>query len=227
MEATAIDQFWGLVRGAIALSPTAFQRINQLPYGTAAALYVVLLAGLSQAIGQGIVLFINRVKPFRFLLSLVIAAVLFAVSVGFWGVSTWLVARFLFGEQYAAESVLRSLGLAFAPQIFACFVALPYLGVPISIVLSVWSFLAFLTGLQTTLGLDLWQSFFCTALGWAVYEVLRRTIGRPVAAIGRQIANRTAGVKLVTNLRDLEAVVEAGVQRVTGQPRDRHDRRSR
>lgn len=215
MAETALDRFWELVSGALALNPEAFKLIQTLPLSTRAALYIVLLAGFSQALGQGLVLFINRVKPFRFVLSLLIASILFAFGYIFWTLSTWLASNLLFGWDTSFFAVVRTLGLAYAPLMLSFFVALPYLGVPISVLLSVWSFLTFLTGLRVALGIGVWQAFWCSALGWAVFEVLQRTIGRPVAGVGRWLANTAAGVTLVTNLRELEQIVETGVQRAS------------
>ncbi len=215
MVETALDRFWELVTGAIALKPMAFELIQMLPFSTRTALYIVLLAGFSQAIGQGIVLFINRVKPLRFVLSLLIASILFAFGYIFWTLSTWLASNLLFGWDTSFLVVARTLGLAYAPLMLSFFVALPYLGVPVSVLLSLWSFLTFLTGLKVALGIGVWQAFWCSALGWAVFEVSQRTIGRPVAVAGRWLANTAAGVNLVTNLRDLEQIVETGVQRTS------------
>lgn len=219
MVETALDRFWQLVLGAIALNPTVFKLIQTLPLGTTTALYIVLLAGFSQAIGQGIVLFINRVKPFRFILSLLIASILFAVSYIFWTLSTWIACNILLWGNASYDVVARTLGLAFAPLSLSFFVALPYLGVPLSVLLSVWSLSAFLTGLQAALGIGFWEAFWCSALGWVVFQVLQRTIGRPVAALGLWLASIGAGVKLVTDLKKLEQIVEHRWQPVPGNNR--------
>lgn len=224
MTETALNRFWELVGGALALNPDTFRSLETLDYSTRTALIVVLLAGFSQAIGQGIVLFMNRVKPFRFVLSLVIAAILFAFGYMFWTMSTWLAGELFFTRGVSLDVVTEILGFAYAPQLLSFFVALPYLGVPIGIVLSIWSFLASLIGLQVALELDLWQAFWCGILGWVVFEILQRTIGRPVAAIGRWVANTTAGVSLITNLQELEKIVETGMQQVS-QPKKPPSRR--
>lgn len=179
------------------------------------ALSVVLLAGLANALAQATVLFINRVKPFRFVLSLLIGTILFAFSYIFWTLSTWITSSLLFGKFTSYPAVAGTLGLAYAPQILSFFIALPYLGVPISVLLSVWSFLAFLTGLKVVLGVTTWQAFWCSVLGWGVFQVIQRTIGRPVAAIGRWLKNTAAGVNLVTNLEELEQTVQPTIQNFT------------
>lgn len=210
MPETAIQRFWELVFAAIHLNPAAFQLIQTLPLGRRAAFLVLLIAGFSQAIGQATVLFINRVRPVRFVLSLVISSVLFAVSTGFWIGSTWLVSHFLFGSRASLETVFRILGLAQAPLIFSFFVALPYLGSPIYALLSLWTLLGLVVGLDVLVGLSPWQAFFCGALGWIVFQALQRTIGRPATLAGRWLTNTAAGMQLVTNVQELEKLIETG-----------------
>jgi len=201
---------WDIGVGAISLNPGAYRHLIQSPSGGLISLGVLLLAGLSEAIAQGIVLFVNRVKPLRFVLSLAIAAILFSFGFLFWAGSTWIVLKLFFRTSAPFAQLLITLAISFAPKIFSIFIALPYLGVPISIALSIWSFLAFLVGIQATLGLDLWQGFWCGVLGWTVLQVLERTIGRPVATIGQWIRNSAAGVPLVTDLKDLERIIAQG-----------------
>ncbi|MGF1480472.1 MAG: hypothetical protein ACFB4I_13430 [Cyanophyceae cyanobacterium] len=205
MTETALDQFWQLIGGAIALRPHAFEQIHFLPLNTQVALLVAFLAGLSQGIGQGIVLFVNRVKPVRFGLSLVIGAILYAFSYVFWALSTWLVIRLF--QTTTLLAVVRTLGLAYAPLLLSFLAAIPYFGVPVLVVLSLWSLLAFVVGLKAIAGLGLWSGFVCAALGWAVFQVLQRTIGRPIAKLGQQLKNIVAGVELVTDLKKIEQIV--------------------
>ncbi|MEC4986666.1 MAG: hypothetical protein SAJ37_02940 [Oscillatoria sp. PMC 1068.18] len=217
MTETALDQLCELGLRAIALDATAFEQIQTLPLNNLTALLFALIAGFSQAVGQAIVLFINRVKPLRFLLSLLIAALLYVFSYIFWALSTWIAAIILFAKYPSVVFIARTLGLAYAPLSFSFLVALPYLGIPISVILSVWSFLAFLTGLKA-LGLGIWQAFFCAALGWAVFQLSQRTIGRPITWLGNWLENSVAGVKLVTDLKAIEEVVETGWEKTQVSP---------
>lgn len=189
--------------------------IEALPQGgSRTAVLIVFLAGFSQALGQGIVLFINQVRPLRFALSLMIATILFAFGFVFWVFSTWLASLILYQRDAidAVIPVIRTLGLSYTPLLFSIFIALPYFGIPVSIVLSVWSFISSLIGLKVALGLDTNQAFLCSALGWLVFQVLQRTIGRPLAGLGRWLSNTAAGVTLVTNLREMEELL------ITGRP---------
>lgn len=201
---TALDHFWQLVWGAIALKPEAFNFIKTLPSATQAADKVVILAGLSQAIGQSIILFINRVKPFRFVVSLGISALLFGFGYLFWALSTWAMKNLFYPPDIPFTDVRSTLGFAYAPQLFSFLIALPYLGVPINIILSIWSFISLLLGLTISLNLDVFDAAICGTLGWLVVQVLQRTVGKPVANFGRWLSNSAAGVNLVTDLKEIE-----------------------
>lgn len=209
-EMTAIEQFWTLIRGASALHPDAFRAMENHPNGTLIAVIVILLAGLSQSIGQGIVLFLNQVKPIRFVLSLGIAALLFVFSTGFWVFSVWAVSHLVYGSEASFLKVFRVLGLSYAPLLWSFLVALPYLGVPIEVVLSIWSLLAFVRGFSVVTDLERWQVLGSAILGWFVLQVMQRTIGRPAIALGHWVSNTVAGAPLVTNLRELEQTVKSG-----------------
>ena len=86
-----LDQFWEAIGYVFALNAEAFRIATTLPAGLKLALGVVVLAGLSQEIGQIVILFLNRIKPGRFVFSLLINALLFAF--GFLALvgSTWLI----------------------------------------------------------------------------------------------------------------------------------------
>jgi len=69
MTETTLDHFWQLVFGAIALKAEAFELMQTLPCEQGSIVRCTN-CWLCSASAQGIVLFLNRVKPFRFLLSL-------------------------------------------------------------------------------------------------------------------------------------------------------------
>jgi len=160
------QQFWHLIAEVLALNPEIYTKLAESPYSRIIALLIFLAAGLSQAIGQSFVLFVNRVRPLRFFLSLGVAAFLFAFAYIFWAWSIWFVGHFIFRAQLQLPSVMSWVALSYAPQLFGFLVALPYLGIPISVVISIWSLLSLVTGLQNLGSLSFWMAFACAGLGW-------------------------------------------------------------
>lgn len=212
MTDTALDQFWHLVSSALTLNPEAFELINTLPLGGRVALLVVLAAGMAQAIGQSIVLYINQVKPIRFGLSLTFAAFLFAIAYGFWSLSIWFVGNLIFNLNLEFGEVAPIIGLSYAPQMLGFLVAIPYLGVPIGVILSIWSFLAVIVSFESLTQLDTWPAFSCAVLGWLFHQLCQRTIGRPITALGHWLMNTVAGTQLVLSKAELQNRIRAGYQ---------------
>ena len=198
MNETALDRFWELLGWVLALKFEAFEQINTLPHGSTVALLVVLAAGLSQVLAQSIILFINRVKPVRFVFSLLIGSVVFAFGYIFLVISTWLIGFAPFTIEAPFGVVARTLGFSYAPLIFSLFGAMPYLGEPILSLLSLWHLLAMVVGIAAASNTGVWQAFGTVALGWVMLWVLQRTIGQPIASFGRWVTSQVAGVELVT-----------------------------
>jgi hypothetical protein len=208
---TAINQFWSLVSGVFWLDVKTFASINNLPLSLIASILVVLLAGLSQTFGQSVMLFINRVRPVRFLLSLAIAAVLFVFNYNFWVFSTWLVAEWLFEVNLPLIEVIKTLGFSYAPLLLGFLMVIPYFGMPILVVLSIWTLLAIATGLGTISNLTIWQAFECCLGGWLVLQLSQRVVGKAIARITSSLVDWVAGVELITEPDYLEQMLYSGL----------------
>ena len=208
---TALNQFWNLVSGVLLLNSETFTQINRLPLGLIASILVVLLAGLSQTFGQSVMLFVNRVRPLRFILSVAIAAVIFVFNYNFWVLSTWLVAGWLFGVDLPLVDIIKTLGFSYAPLLLGFLMVIPYFGMPILIVLSIWTLMAIATGLGVISNLGIWQAFECCLGGWIVLQISQRVVGKAIARITSKIVDWVAGVELITEPDYLEQMLYSGL----------------
>ncbi|MFM7449013.1 MAG: CAAX protease [Leptolyngbyaceae cyanobacterium] len=211
MPENSLSQFGELVGGAFALQSAAFQRVTALP-DFWLALLVVLLAGLSLAVGQSIILFINRVQPIRFVFSLLLNAILFVFGFLFLVFSTWLICQLPWSVQVSFPTLVKVVGLAYAPLLFSFLGALPYLGYPILALLSVWNLLAIVAGFAALTSISWAAAFSYVAFGWFVKQVLENTIGKPIAQFGKELADRVAGVELAQNRAELTELVRSGIK---------------
>lgn len=191
-----IGRAWGL-------DPEIYRWVMLAAEGGWVALVVVALAGISEAVGQSVVLFLNRITPRRFVLALLLSAGTHVVGFFFWAATVWLVAAYLFDQTTAYNLLTRAMGLAYAPQILSFFVLTPYLGALFSLGIGVWSLLATLTAVQVALGLTVWEALACSGLGWLLLQGWRRTLGRPLLAFQRYLQRRAAGKPLQVTLADL------------------------
>ncbi|NDJ17989.1 CAAX protease [Myxacorys almedinensis] len=207
-----LNQLGDLISGAFFFGQDAFQRVVRIPQGQAIALLVVLLAGLSLGIGQSVILFANRVKPVRFILSLLLNAILFAFGFLFLVFSTWLIGLLPGFVQIAWGNLVEAFGLSYTPLLFGFLGALPYLGSPILNVLSVWHLLQMVTAVSAVGQVGGATAFTHVALGWAMLQLLQGTIGQPIARLGQKLDRKVAGVDLVKQRSQIAARVEADLE---------------
>ncbi|MCL4859742.1 MAG: hypothetical protein KJZ93_10075 [Caldilineaceae bacterium] len=198
------------IRQALRLEPSIFAAIQQASGGIWLALAIVFLACLSESVGQSIILFINHVRPRRFVLALLIATLSRVSGFLLWSICVWLVISLLFGRAMPVVSVASAVGLAYAPQLLAFFVLTPFLGNPFSILLSLWSMLAIIVAVRIGFNLEMWQAVVTSGLGWLLIQVWQRTLGRPVYALGRWIERRAAGVPLRYSTHDVPRLRRRG-----------------
>jgi hypothetical protein len=133
MDGSFFQHFWDVVGGGLRLDPQVFVKAGDSVQDRWVTTAIILLAGLSQAIGQSIVLFANRVKPFRFILSLTMASLIYFATFFFWMLCIWFVVDVVFQGEFQVLSIGRTLTICYAPQILGFLIALPYFGMPISL----------------------------------------------------------------------------------------------
>ncbi len=208
-----LNQLDDLIGGSFSLDQSAFQTAVDLPAGQTAALLVVLTAGLSLAVGQSIILFINQVQPLRFVFSLLLNAVLFTCGFLFLVFSTWLIGWIPGLVHVPWRDLVTALGLGYAPLGFSFLAALPYLGVPIFNLLSVWHLLAMVVGFSAIANVSGADAFVHVAFGWVMLRLLEGTVGQPIAQLGRGLAQRVAGVDLANNRSELKEKVRSGPEK--------------
>lgn len=203
MSDVELPGFLDALRLALRLEPTLYVQLQHHALGIVYAALIVLLAVCSESLGQSIVLFLNRVRPRRFVLALSITTASNIVGYFLWTLTIWSVGSLLTQTHQSWRAVAVVVGLAYAPQIFAFFELTPYLGNLIWGVLSLWSMIAIVVALHFGLGMATWQALLVSALGWIVMQALRRTVGRPILHLRTNLQRRAAGVPLTVKKNDV------------------------
>lgn len=195
--------FFETVQQALELDSDIFRQITIAPSGLLTALVVVALAGLSEALGQSLILFVNRISPQRFGYAILLSTGTHVVGYLFWTATIWLLGIYLFHRDATYATLGRAVGLAYAPQLLSFFILTPYLGSLFALCIAVWSLLATVIAVQAGLQLTLWQAVICAGIGWLLVQAWRRTLGRPLLRFEQWLHRRTAGVPLQWTLNDL------------------------
>lgn len=178
-----IGEMQRLCGGAFAADAEAFRRAATTAGARDAAFALAVIAGLSEVVGQSIVLFVNRVPLYRVTISLVLTALLFPLMAVVWTASALVFARIadpaLDMAQWASiGDIAGVVALAFAPRLFGVLSIAPYIGPGIGRVLDLWVMALVIFGLQTALDAPLAAAATAGALGWLAQYLLRRLLGR-------------------------------------------------
>jgi hypothetical protein len=152
---------------------------------------VLLLAGLSFALSDSVVLVINRVPRVRFVATSVALAGLSFAAALLWVGTIWLLAAGLFGRASSADGLLLA-GFAYVPLTLSVFTLVPYLGLALEPVLSAWAMLAMVVAVMAAFGMDFFPALGCTVPGWVLTRVGPRLSGWPLARLSGQASHRRA-----------------------------------
>lgn len=201
-----VDSLLETIGLALKLDESVFHTGQASPSALWVALLIVCLAAVSEAVGQSIVLFLNRVRPYRFVLSLSLIAGSNVIGYFFWVGCVWLAGRFVFGQEESFWQIASVVGLAYAPQLFAFLVLIPYFGNPVGVALWLWSMAAVVVAMRVGMGIDTWQAAAMGALSWLLLQGWRRSLGRPIYALGRGVQRRAAGAPLDVSLDDVRTL---------------------
>ena len=210
MVPTVAPDLWTGLRGVLTLDGQTFVAGVHFKDAMLVGLLVVAIAAFSLALGQIVVLFANRIKPARFVLSLLCSALLFAFTFAFLVLSTWALTLVNKGIHISPQALLIVLAFSYAPLAFSFLEGLPYLGIGIHWMLRTWNLLAMVIGVSAVAALPIAQAATLVIVGWLVLVTAQQTIGRPIAQLGDRVMDWVSGVRFeVDEERALETVLGA------------------
>lgn len=193
-----IAQVMNAIRLGLSMSPQTLAVVQVPPNAGWVAVGLVVLAGISMLLGQSVSLFMNRVTPKRFALSLLVNGLLFVAGIFFWAFLVWLLGNFLLAESTTYRQMLLIIALSYAPFVFGFLILLPYAGIPVQVLLYVWSMLAAVRGVDYLFQATLLPSLVVVTVSFLIMYALQITIGRPIWAIG----DRMLGIDKKMTVRD-------------------------
>lgn len=152
-----------------------------LPNKNLIAITIAMLAGISTLIGNSVVLFINRVRGWRFAVTLVLNGIAMVLLYLVQAVMVALVAPWVIGSAGPGIGVVvRSVMLSAAPLVFGFLVLIPYLGPAIGRVLQAWSVVALWVIVSVAFDTDLVHALVITLIGWGAMQAVSWGLSRPM-----------------------------------------------
>ncbi len=180
---------------AMGFDAAAFRRAATAG-GRDLALLMAYMAGVSQAAGHGVVLFLNRIPFLRFVLSLILTGLIYVAGAVVTAVSTTLAVDYAFGREVAYGPVIGVITLAQAPRLLGLFILAPHIGEAFSRLLDVWVFALILFGLHHGIGIPVGIAAMAALLGWVAIRLLWLLFGRPIGYLVTLARHGAAGSAL-------------------------------
>ena len=188
------DLLLRLINGAFSLSPDAFI-LAASERALGAAYTIAFLAGVSEMIGQSVVLVINRVPTWRFVASLLFTGVIYIVASLTWAASVVAVTSiFRIGiiDAIGYAGLFAIIAMSYGPRIIGFFTIAPYFGVALGYLLDAWVMTCVIFGLRAAAGLPFEAAAFCGAMGWAASYGARAMaahyLRKPLRALRRAVS---------------------------------------
>jgi hypothetical protein len=181
------------IGGVLSLNPDNATWIATHPQRSGIAVAVAVLAGASMLLGDSMILFFNRLRGWRFALTLVLNGIGMALLYLVQAVVVYLVGPLLTGFQPGLPLVAIGVLLATAPLVFGVFVLIPYFGPAIAVVLHVWGMIALWVIVDVLFRTDQWTALLITVIAWACMQVLSRAFAVPIRWAGDRIWRVVSG----------------------------------
>lgn len=176
--------------------------------GVAVTVGIAFLGGVSLLVGQSVILFVNRVRPPRFVASLLLNGVLYIGNLLIWAWAIRIAARLTLDLHISPDASLVLMLLTAAPLLFGFLILMPYLGPLVERLLNVWSFLLTYQLVAVSYRIDWWHTLWIVGSGWLLTLLLRNTVGWPITMLIRRLRNWVAGVNIQYSPEEL--VVKLG-----------------
>ncbi len=194
---------WRTIVRTLQFDPTVLQTIDGGIMGLSMAASIAFAGGVSLLLGQSVILFANRVRPPRFLASLLLNGVLYVGNLLVWAWAVRFVARLLLGVRIPPEESITLMFLTAAPMIFGFLILMPYSGPFVGRLLNLWSFLITYQLVALVYEIDWWSALWVVGVGWLLTLLLSNTIGWPLTAFFRRLRSWVAGVNLEASTDEL------------------------
>lgn len=156
---------------ALALDANFYDDAHRNPNNLRLALSIVLLAGVSRAVGSLVILLINRASLPLLLGGLFLNGLSVVVGYYLWTFAIFKIGQWLKPIDPTYRDLLSPIGFAYAPQVLNFLTLIPLLGRPIELILAAWSLLAVVVAIREGLDISTRRAIMISLLSWVPLQI--------------------------------------------------------
>jgi hypothetical protein len=202
-----IGAFFDAVGGILFLDPSAIQGLQTAPNGLTIAIVILLLATVSDVVGNSPVLFFRRMSPGRLAAAMGIETVLSLVRLAIWLGSVAIVLVVLNHGTATLANVVLVIGIGYAPMLWSFLVLIPTVGPFIRRILIAWTLVTITASIAVASQLNPWDVLAAPVAATLVILVVHRSSDRLSMALLSRMSLRFAGVDLMQRTRSMDPVL--------------------
>ena len=169
------------------------------------AVAIAMLAGASILVGNSVVLFLNRIRGWRFFASLVLNGFSFVLLYAVQALAITRIGLMVTGQRVGLPVAIRAVLLATAPMILGFLELIPYLGPGTARILQAWGMVALWTVVEVLYGVNRSTALLITLIGWGLMQALSWMLAAPLTKLGNLVWLRLSGHSTLLTAHDLLA----------------------
>jgi hypothetical protein len=199
--------FFEIVGGILSLDPNVILGVQTSPSGLSVAVLILVLATVSDVVGNSPILFFNKMSPGRLLVALGIETVLSLVRLLIWMCSIGILFFAVNQVRLSLANVVVVIGIGYAPMLWSFLVVIPTLGPLIRRVLIAWTLVTMTASIAVAGGSSAWQALTGPVVAALIILVVYRWSNRfSVAVLGR-LTRQVFHVDLMQRTRAMDPLL--------------------
>ncbi len=202
-----IGAFFDVVGGILSLDPETILAVQTSPDGLRVALVILLLATVSDVVGNSPVLFFNKMSPGRLASALAIETVLSLVRLAIWMCISGILFFVLNEVRLNLANVVLVVGIGYAPMLWSFLVVIPTIGPLIRRVLIAWTLVTLTASIAVASNASPWQALTAPVLAALVILAVYRWSDRFSVAMLGGLSRRWFAVDLMQRTRAMDPLL--------------------
>jgi hypothetical protein len=202
-----LGAFFDTLGGILSLNPDVILAVQTAPNGLTVAIVILLVATVSDVVGNSPVLFFNRMSRGRLAAAMGVETVLSLVRLAIWVCSTAILLLVVRGGVVKLSNIVLVIGVGYAPMVWSFLVVIPTAGPLIRRLLIAWTLVTITASIAVASSATPWQVVTGPVVATLVIVVLYRSSNRfSVRALGR-LSRQFVGVDLMQRTEAMDPLL--------------------
>ena len=207
-----LGSFFALVDGILWLDAAVIQSIQTSPSGLGVAIAILVLATLSDVVGNSPVLFFRKMRPGRLALAMAIEAVLSIIRLCVWILCVWLLLWLLNGTPLDLRTLVLVIGIGYAPMLWSFLIIIPSAGPLIGRILVAWTLVTMTASIALSSASSPVNVVAGPVIAALVLLLVYRGSNRITALVLGGLSRRFSGVDVMQRTRAMDPVMVAAAR---------------